>query len=61
MQEIRLYTIGEVAKRLGVSTTTLKLWEKSGYIPKARRVKLNKTRVYSQSQIEAIVNFMRAN
>ena len=61
MIQTKVYPIGEVAKRLGISTSTLKAWEKSGYIPKAKRVKLNKTRVYTESQIEAIVEFMRAN
>ena len=54
------YTVGEVAKRLGVSPSTIKLWEKAGSIPKARRVRLNKVRVYTESQIQVIEEFIKA-
>jgi len=55
------YTVGEVAKRLGVSASTIKLWEKAGSIPKARRIKLNKVRVYTENQIRIIEEFIRDN
>jgi len=55
------YTVGEVAKRLGVSASTIKLWEKAGSIPKARRVRLNKVRVYTESQIQVIEEYIKAN
>jgi excisionase family DNA binding protein len=55
------YTVGEVAKRLGVSPSTIKLWEKAGSIPKARRVRLNKVRVFTESQIRVIEEYIKAN
>ena len=55
------YTVGQVAKRLGLSPSTIKNWERSGSIPKARRIKLNKIRVYTESQIQVIEEFIRAN
>lgn len=61
MSETRIYTVSEVAKRLGVSPSTIKNWERTGQIPKARRVKLNKVRVYTESQIRAIEEFIREN
>lgn len=33
--EIELFTIGEMAKALGKSPVTLRMWEREGWIPKA--------------------------
>ncbi len=57
----RVYTVTEVAKRLGISPSTIKSWEWSGYIPKARRINLNRIRVYTESQIQEIEVYMREN
>lgn len=57
----RLYTIGEVAKRLNVSVSTLKNWERQGYISKAHRIKLNRVRAFSEGQIQEIIEFIRGN
>ena len=54
-----VFTIGQVAEQLGVSTSTLKNWEQHGYISKPRRVNLNKIRVYTREQIGEIAQFMR--
>ena len=53
--------IGEVAKKVGISTSTLKVGEKEGLIPKARRIKRNKSRVFTLAQVEAIIEFIRGN
>jgi DNA-binding transcriptional MerR regulator len=55
------YTIGQVSKRLGVSASTIKNWEQLGYIPKARRVTLNKVRVYTESQVRLIEEYIKTN
>lgn len=59
--EEKLYTIGTVCRRLGISSVTLKNWEKLGYISPAKRIKRNKIRAYSESQIQEIARFMRGN
>ena len=61
MIEARVYTVSEVARRLGISPSTIKGWEQAGYIPKARRINLNKVRVYTESQIQEIETYMREN
>lgn len=52
-------TIGEVAHRLGISTATLKDWENKRLIPRARRAMLNRTRVWTEEQVQQIIAFMR--
>lgn len=61
MSETKFFTVGEVARRLGISPSTIKNWEWAGYILKARRVKLNRVRVYTESQIQAIEEYIREN
>ena len=61
MLETTQYTVGEVAKGLGISPSTLRNWEQNGSIPKARRVGLNKVRVYTDSQIQTIEKFIKEN
>ncbi len=61
MSETKFFTVSEVARRLGVSPSTIKNWEQAGYIPKARRVKLNRVRIYTESQIQAIEEYIREN
>jgi len=46
-----LYTIGIVAKKLGVSLATLRIWEKKGLIKPAR---IGKNRFYSQWDIDRL-------
>jgi DNA-binding transcriptional MerR regulator len=55
----RLYTIGEVARRLNISISTLKTWERRGYISPARRIKRSKIRAYTEEQIQEINRFMQ--
>ncbi len=47
-----LYTIGIVARKLGVSIPTLRIWEKKGLIKPAR---IGKNRFYSQWDIDRLV------
>jgi DNA-binding transcriptional MerR regulator len=47
------YRIGELAKMLDLSAVTLRLWEKSGLIPKASRSTAGQ-RKYSDSDLKAI-------
>lgn len=54
-----LQTIGEVSRRLNLSVSTLKNWEERGYIPRAKRIKRNRIRAWSESQIQEIIKFMR--
>ena len=61
MIEAQVYTVSEVAKRLGISPSTIKGWERAGYIPKARRINLNKIRVYAESQIQEIETYIQEN
>lgn len=52
-------TVGQLAKKLGISTSTLKAWEKAGYIPKAKRALLTKTRIWNEAEVGQIIEFMR--
>ena len=47
-------TIGQVAERVGVSTETLRRWEAEGLIPPAQRQFINRWRVWSEQDIDAI-------
>jgi len=53
------WSIGEVAKRLGVNKSTLINWEALGYIPKAKRRLRTKARYWTEAQVEAIRQFYR--
>ena len=50
-------TIGEVAKRAGVNTSTIRYYERIGLLPKSRRV--NKHRRYEESILQslAVIDF----
>ncbi|MCC6591164.1 MAG: MerR family transcriptional regulator [Bryobacterales bacterium] len=54
------FTISHTAAAVGVSAQTLVRWEKTGLLPKARRVKSNgvEIRVYSAEQVEEIRKFV---
>jgi len=47
------YRISQVAEELGVCIPTLRIWEKRGLIPQARRHP-NRRRFYSQQDLETI-------
>jgi DNA-binding transcriptional MerR regulator len=56
--DIRMLTIGPVAKRLGVSRSTIREWEAVGRLPRSLRLEsdgpYSGLRVWRREQIEAI-------
>ena len=56
--ERRIYKIGELAKELDRSTLTIKKWEESGLIPKARRDSRG-WRYYTEDDIGRIKEILR--
>lgn len=59
-EERRLYKIGELAKELDRSTLTIKKWEESGLIPKAKRDSRG-WRYYTEDDISGIKQILRSN
>ena len=53
-----LYTIGEVAKMVKRTTRTLKLWERDGYMSKAK-FRHKGHRLYSEEQIQTIKSHIK--
>lgn len=51
------FTIGEVAKEVGISIQTIKRWEMVGKIPCACRLESNKWRVFSTEQVSKITKY----
>ena len=54
--ELELYTLGELARRVDRQTQTLRTWENLGIIPQAIYRSGSKRRLYSENQIQAIVD-----
>ena len=52
-----VYSTGEVAKTLGISTASLRNWEKQGLTPKPCRRPTNR-RQYTEEDINAIKEFL---
>ncbi len=50
----RFLSIGGVAETLGVSTSTLRLWETKGLIPPASRLGGSDRRVYDRADLEVL-------
>jgi DNA-binding transcriptional MerR regulator len=50
---MKLFSIGRVAELLGVSTSSLRLWEADGSIPKPSRT-ITEHRFYSESDVAKI-------
>lgn len=57
----RLYSVGEVAELAGVTSKTLKSWEYDHLIPTSERVGLGKVRVWSEGQVNLILEFASGN
>ncbi len=51
------YSIGEAAKKLRVSTNSLRGWEKQGFIPRVSR-RPTDHRQYSEDDIKAIEDYL---
>ena len=53
-----VYSTGEVAKMLGISTASLRNWERHGLIPKPCRRPTNR-RQYTEEDINSIKEFLK--
>ena len=56
-----LFTTEEVAEFIGVTTTTIREWERLNLIPQATRIGLRKVRRWSRTKVELILQFARDN
>lgn len=54
-KEQKLYTIGELCRRLDRQRQTIRKWERYGYIPSAQYRSKTNRRLYTEAQINAIV------
>ena len=52
---VRMYTAGQLAKRLGRKTQTMRVWERKGIIPEALYRNASKDRLYTELQVRLIV------
>lgn len=61
-KQVDMYTIGEIADSLGVTSFNVRKWEREGIIPKAKyKIPTEKRigkgyRVYTKPQVDLIVN-----
>ncbi len=53
--------IGVIAKSLGLTTETLRSWERQGLIPKARRKGLKGARVWTEEQVKEINTYRQTH
>lgn len=53
------YQPKEVAKMIGVSVATLKVWELQGLVPRAARIGLNHRRIWERNQLKHILEYAR--
>ena len=56
-----MFTAQEVAEKLGISKQTLFRYEKKGVFPKARRNSINRWRLYSEEDINALAAIIRGS
>ena len=52
--EVNKITVGELARRFGRDTSTIRRWEREGRIPPARRDPLNGHRYWSETEVEEL-------
>lgn len=52
---VRMYTAGQLAKKLGRKTQTIRVWEKKGILPVSLYRCANKNRLYTAFQVEGII------
>lgn len=55
----QLYSPNDVAKLIGVSKDTIKVWERNSFIPKGSRMGLQKRRIWSRAQVILIIRFAK--
>jgi len=53
-----MLTIGELARRFGVSADTLKRWEERGEIPRSRRT-IGGWRIYSNDEVNKLEHMLK--
>lgn len=58
-EEVKLYYIGEVARRLCRTPVTVRKWESEGIIPKAWFNDKNGRRLYTEEQVRLLVKYSR--
>ena len=56
----RFYKPLELAKMVGISPATLKVWESQREIPKATRIGLNNRRIWHTTQVKRILEYARS-
>ncbi len=54
----RFYSVGAIAKRLGVSVQTVRRYEKLGKFPSPRRNKVNNRREYTEEDVKKMLNIL---
>ena len=58
---MQYFTIGQIAKKLGVSVSTLKRWLKSGAVRVKKRRNASGWRLFSKSDVSLFQNYLKAN
>lgn len=56
-----LFSVGKVAKMIGVSTQTVREWERVSLIPTGIRVGRRRTRMWNKTQLDLIKEFASDN
>lgn len=54
MEAIKLFSIGQVADRVQVPPSTLRLWERNGEVPSAQRIGLHAIRGWDEASVAVI-------
>jgi len=57
----RTYSVGDIARLVGVSAETIKNWENARLIPQAARVGIQKRRIWGPTKAQQIIEFARNN
>lgn len=56
---VKMYTTGQVAKKLGRTTQTIRIWEKNGLIPEATYRTAAHDRLYTELQLNLLIEAYR--
>lgn len=55
------YTIEDLASAVGVTSKTIKEWEKRGYLPQSYRHPIRNWRLYTQEEIDQLVQLAKSH
>lgn len=58
---VKLYYVGELARRIGRSSASIRFWEGKGIIPQTEFRDKRGRRLYTEEQIEAVVKAAKEN